>query len=304
MLRYLIVAVFAYCASPDQAVAQDFYKGKQITIIASSPVGYEGYARTLAKHMVRYIPGEPSIITQIMSGASGLTAANHIYNVAPRDGTVFAVTHGHIPTQPVLNPQGARFDPAKFSWIGSMTKDVYVGYVWHTSPIQSLQEAQTKELIIGGQAPGSMSIDMAILAREMLGLKLKIITGYGSTAETRIALEKGEIHSHFGVVWGSLKRENPDWIRDRKIKPIVQYSFQPHPELKDVPLFVNEAKNELDHKVLELMLARQETSKPLYGPPDIPGDRLAIIRKAFDATLKDPQFLADMVAGPHGVVRL
>ena len=274
--------------------AEDFYKGKQITIVASSAGTYEAYARSLAKYLPKHIPGTPSVITQIMPGASGLTAANFLYNNAPRDGTFFAVTHGHIPTLPLLNPQGTRFDPTKFSWVGSVTKDVFVGYVWHASPIKTLAETRTQELVVGGQAAGSMSIDMAILAKEMLGLKFRIITGYGGSGETKLALEKGELSGHFGTAWSSLKRENSDWLQDKKVRIITQFGFKPHPELRDVPLFVNEAKNDADHKALELMLARQETAKPFYGTPEIPADRLAIIRIAFDKTMTDPEYLAEM----------
>ena len=292
--RIALLGLALTIAAGSAHAAEDFYKGKQITIIASSAGTYESYARMLAKYIGKYIPGNPSVITQIMAGASGLTAANHVYNVAPKDGTVFTVTHGHIPTLTMINPDGARFEPTKFSWIGSVTKDVFVGYVWHTSPVQSMAEAKTKEITVGGQAPGSMSIDMAILAREMLGLKFKIITGYKSSDEAKIAIERGELNGHFGTAWSSLKRENGDWLKDKKIRIFTQFGFKPHPELMDVPLFVNEAKNEDDHKALELMLARQETAKPFYGPPGIPADRVAIIRKAFDDLMKDKEFLADM----------
>jgi tripartite-type tricarboxylate transporter receptor subunit TctC len=294
MLRKTAALALALSLGAGGVNAADFYKDKTITIIASSSGTYEDYARQLSKHLGRHIPGSPNVITQVMAGASGLTAANYIYNAAPKDGTVFVVTHGHIPTLPMINPNGTRFDPTKFSWVGSVTKDVFVGYVWHTSPVQSMEEARTKEITIGGQAPGSMSIDMGILAKEMLGLKFNIITGYSGSDETKLAIQRGELNAQFGTAWSSLKRENGDWLRDKKIKVIVQFGFKPHPELKDVPLFVDLAKNEEDHKALELMLARQETAKPFYGPPDIPADRLAIIRKAFDEMVKDKDFLADM----------
>jgi len=285
------------CAIATHAVAaEEFYKGKQIKIISSSATTYADYSRILAKYMPRYIPGQPTIIVQIMPGASGLTAANYLYSSAPRDGTVIAGTHGQIPTEPLLNPENVHFDANKFSWIGSVTRDTFVGYVWHTSPVQSLEEAKTKQLLVGGQAVGSMSVDMAILGRELFGLKFKIITGYTGATETKLALERGEINGHFGTVWSDVKRSNADWLRDNKIKVITQFGFKPHPDLPDVPLFIDLAQTQEERQALELMLARQETAKPYFGPPDIPADRLEILRNAFDATMKDPDYLAEMAS--------
>jgi tripartite-type tricarboxylate transporter receptor subunit TctC len=289
----LALAVGIVAAAPSQA-AEDFYKGKQITIVCSGAGVYEAYARAVAKAMPKHIPGNPNIIVQLMQGASGLTAANHVYNQAPKDGTVIAATHGHIPTSPLITPQGARFDPNQFSWIGSATKDLYIAYVWKTSPAQSMEEAKTKEILVGGQAVGSMSIDMAILARELMGLKLKIVTGYSGSPETMLAMEKGEVNGHFGNFWSNLKQTHPDWIKNKDVKVIAQFGFKRHRELQDVPLFIDFAQNDADRQLLELMLARQETARPYYGPPGMPADRLAILRTAFEKTMKDPEFLSDL----------
>jgi tripartite-type tricarboxylate transporter receptor subunit TctC len=289
----LVVAVGIVAAAPSQA-AEDFYKGKQITIVCSGSGVYEGYARVVAKHMPKHIPGNPNMIVQMMMGASGLTAANYLYNQAPKDGTTIAATHGHIPTSPMLTPGGTRFDPNQFTWLGSATKDLYIGYVWRTAPAQSMEQAQNVELLMGGQAVGSMSVDMAILARELFGTKFKVITGYAGSAETMLAMEKGEIHGHFGNFWSNLKQTHPDWIKNKDVTIISQFGFKRHHELSDVPLFIDLAKNEADRQLLDLMLARQETARPYYGPPGMPADRLAILREAFDKTMKDPEFLADL----------
>ncbi|HWG04449.1 MAG TPA: hypothetical protein VG271_05495 [Beijerinckiaceae bacterium] len=291
-----LLAILLCAIVTNAAAAEDFYKGKQIKIISSSATTYADYSRILAKYMPRYIPGEPTMIVQIMPGASGLTAANYLYASAPRDGTVIAGTHGQIPTEPLLNPGSVHFDANKFSWIGSVTRDTYIGYVWHTSPVQSLEETRTKELLVGGQAVGSMSVDMPILGRDLFGLKFKIITGYTGATETKLALERGEINGHLGTVWSDVKRSNADWLRDKKIKVITQFGFEPHSELPDVPLFLDLARTPEEKQALELMLARQETAKPYFGPPDMPADRLAVLRNAFDATVKDPDYLAEMAA--------
>lgn len=282
----------AALASTTAAHAQtDFYKDKQLRIISSSATNYAEYSRVLARHMQRHIPGQPVIIVQVMAGASGLIAANHLYTAAPRDGLVIAATHGQIPTENLLNAKNVQFDPVKFSWIGSITKDTFVGYVSKDSPVQSLAEAKLKELTVGGQAVGSMSIDMAILGRELFGLKFKIVTGYKGSADTKLALARGELSGHIGTVWSEIKKSDP--YRLKEIKIITQFGFKPHPELPDVPLFIDLAQNADDRQVIELMLARQETAKPYFGPPDIPADRLAILRNAFDATIKDPDYLAE-----------
>jgi tripartite-type tricarboxylate transporter receptor subunit TctC len=291
---FALTFFFLFAAADGSQAAEDFYKGKQITIICSGAGVYEAYARAVAKHMPRHIPGNPTIIVQMMQGASGLTAANHLYNQAPKDGTVIAATHGHIPTSPLLTPDGTRFDPNQFSWIGSATKDLYVAYVSRTSPAQSMEEAKTKEITVGGQAVGSMSIDMAILARELFGLKLKIVTGYTGSPETMLAMEKGEVNGHFGNFWSNLKQTHPDWIKNKDVKVISQFGFKRHHELPDVPLFVDLAQNDADRQLLELMLARQETARPYYGPPGMPADRLGVLRDAFDKTMKDPEFLGEL----------
>jgi tripartite-type tricarboxylate transporter receptor subunit TctC len=290
---FSLITIAALALSGSVASAQEpFYKGKTVRIISSSSTNYGDYSRMLARYMPKYMPGEPTMIVQVMAGASGLAAANFIYSVAARDGTYFAGTHGQIPTEPLLNPKAATFDPTKFTWIGSITKDTFVGYVSKDSPVQSLEEAKTKEMLVGGQAVGSMSIDMAILGRALFGLKFKIVTGYKGSADTKLAVARGEINGHIGTVWSEIRKS--DAFRDKQIKVITQFGMKRHPDMPDVPLFIDLAKTDEQREMLELMLARQETAKPYFGPPDVPADRLKILRDAFDSVIKDRDFLADM----------
>ena len=292
-LVFALLGFAAVLVTGSAASGQDsFYKGKQIKIIVSATTTYADYARMLARFMPRHIPGEPSMLVQVMSGAAGLVAANYMYNIAPRDGTVIAGTHGHIPTEALINPKAVQYDVNKVSWIGSATKDTYIGYAWKTGPVQSLEEIRTREFLVGGQAVGSMSVDMPILGRELLGLKFKIVTGYKGTEETKLAFARGEIDGHFGTLWSTVKKS--DWFREGRINVLTQFGFRRHPDMPDVPLFVDLAKTPEDRGVLELMLARQETAKPYFGPPDLPPDRLAMLRSAFDATVKDAEYLAEM----------
>jgi tripartite-type tricarboxylate transporter receptor subunit TctC len=280
--------------STGASAAEDFYKGKTISIMVSGTGTYESYARFLAKYMPKYIPGEPNIIVKNLSGASGLKAANYIYNNAPKDGTEIAGTHGHIPTIPYLNDQGVQYDPLKFNWIGSVTKEVYIGYAWNTSPVQSMDEALTKQSVFGGQAIGSMSIDIPILANAMMGTKFKVVTGYSGSAEARLAMERGEINGVFGTAWTALLSSQPDWLRDKKVKVIAQFGEKKHKDMPDVPLLLDYVKNPDDRAALALYLARQETGKPYFAPPGVPADRMAILRNAFDKTVHNPDFVAEV----------
>lgn len=274
----------------------DFYKGKQIKLVSSTEPGlvYDIYSRLLARHMPRYIPGNPSMIVQNMPGAGGIKATNYAYTVAPRDGTVIVGPHSGIPTAPLTMPGATQFDVNRISWIGSITKDPLVGYVWHTSPVQSLEEAKTREVIMGGTGAGTASVDAARLATKLLGLKIKLVPGYKSAGEVRLAMERGEIHGSFGHAWHGLKTTNQEWLAQKKVKLIVQHSIHANPELPDVPLLIDLAKTEADRQAVIFLLAvRQEAGKPYLAPPDIPQDRLFILRRAFDATMKDPQFLKE-----------
>lgn len=277
-----------------QAAADDFYKGKEVHLIVSTAPGgaYDGYARLLAPALADHLPDHPTVIVQNMPGAGGLKTANYIYAVAPRDGTVIAGTHSSVPTAPLMTPDAAKFDANKLSWIGSITSDPYVGYVWHTAPIKTLSDARTTEVTIGGISVGTAGVDIAILARDMFGLKLKIVTGYKGSGDVKLAMEKGEVQGTFANGWSSLKTAEPDWLRDKKVRIIVQHGFKKLPELPDVPRLIDFARTDADRQALFFALARQTIAKPYFGPPEIPAERLTTLRRAFDAGIHDPKFVA------------
>ena len=290
-----ILATVACIPAPTFAADEDFYKGKQIRLLISTdPAGaYDTYGRLLAAHLGNHIDGKPSVVVQNMPGASGLRTANYMFTTAPRDGTVIAGTHSSVPTAPLTSPDAATFDVNKFGWIGSIASDPYVGYVWHSSPVQSLEDTKTKEVIMGGVSLGSAGVDMAVIGRELFGLKLRIVTGYKASNDVKLAMERGEVHGTFANAWSSIKTSEPTWLKENKIKVIVQHGFKRLPDLPDVPLFYDLAKTEEDRQALIFLLARQEAAKPYFAPPDTPPARLAILRKAFDATVRDPAFMAD-----------
>lgn len=277
------------------ARAEDFYKGKTISLIESGLTGaYDGYARALARCLPRYIPGNPAVVVQGKPGAAGIVAANYLYNIAPRDGTVIATLHGNVLVAPLLSTGQVRFDLSKFGWIGNITRDTYVGYVMSSAPIMTLAEARTTEVSMAGTSVGAGGIDMAILGRELFGFKFKIVSGYKTSGDVELALERGEADGTFGHAWGSLKNQKPDWLRDRKVRIIVQHGFARNAELPDVPLLIDFAHNELEKQILSVELVRQDVSKPYLAPPDVPPANLAVLRAAFHSCLEDAEFTAEV----------
>ena len=302
-LSKLAVAVCALTAAATTADAQSaeaFYKGKQVNLTIGYPAGtaYDVYSRLLARHIGEHIPGKPSILAQNMPGAASLKAANYIYNVAPKDGTAFAGIGRAVPMVPLYGGEGAQFDPLKFTYLGSMNKDVSLTVSWHTSGVNNIQDAMTKELIVGGSAMGlDDSTVMPYVANKLIGTKFKIVTGYQGGNESLIAMERGEVNGRSGWSYASMMATRPDWWRDKKIIPIVQMGLEKHPDLPDVPLILDYAKNDEDKKALELILASQYLGRPFLAPPGIPADRVKALQDAFAATMADKAFLADAQKG-------
>jgi tripartite-type tricarboxylate transporter receptor subunit TctC len=289
-LSPLLLAAAVLWGAP--AWSAEEYAGKTITIITSGGGAYEVYGRAFARHLPKYIPGHPTMIVQSMPGAGGARAASYLYKVAARDGTVIGGVHGAVLTGPFLNPRAADFDVTKFSWIGNATRDKFVGYVWHTAPVQSLEEAKAHQLVVGGTSVGGNGIDMAIIMRDVFGYKLKIVSGYKNSGETKIALERGEIEGTLANAWSSLNQT--DWVAKKLVRVIVQHGSQRHRDLPDVPLLKEVARTEAERQMIDLMNVRDEITRPYVAPPGVPTARLEILRRAFDATLKDPDFLAEM----------
>ena len=288
-------ALCAGTALQTWAADEDFFRGKQLQIVCATDAGglYDVYSRLLAKHMPRHIPGNPSAVVLNMPGGGSIKATNYIINVAPRDGTAFAGTHNAVPTLPLTAPDQAKFDVNALSWIGSVTKDPFLTYVWHTAPAQTLEDLKTREIIMGATSAGTAGVDLLFLANDLFGFKMKLISGYKDSVEVKLAMERGEIQGTFANSWNDLKTTNMNWVRDGQIRILAQHSFKPHRDLMNVPLLMDQAKNEADRQALVFMLARQEASKPYFAPPGVPEARMAILRAAFDATLKDPEFLKD-----------
>lgn len=272
-----------------------FYKNRQITILIASGVGggYDTYARAFARHAVRHIPGNPSFVPKNLPAAGGLVAANTLSNAAERDGTVIAALTNGVPMDPLFGVEGVQFDALKLGWIGSIGKLQNICATWHASPVKTIADARKREVIVGASGSTANSAIVPNIVNALLGTKFKVITGYDPGAGIRLAMEKGETEGICGMSWSTLKASNPDWVRDRKLNVFLQLAFDKHPELSEVPSALDLITDEDNKRVLELILIRQETGRPIAAPPGVPAGRLAVLRRAFDATMADPRFLAE-----------
>src|SRR6202050_4091873 len=288
----LAVAAAAPAHGDDDVAA--FYKGKTLRIIVGSGVGsgYDITARVLSRHMAAHIPGNPTIIVQNHLGSGGLTMTNSLNANGPFDGTVIGEPFNGTPTTPLLEPQIARFDARKLIYIGSTNRETQVMYVWSTVPVMTLADVKTTELVMGAQAPGSTQYDYPVLLDRLFGYKFKVVTGYESTPKIHLALERGEVQGTIAN-WSTLKALNSNWIADGKIRLIVQWGLKKLPEIGSVPSIFDYLKTDADRAALKLVVARLEFGRPFFLPPGVPPARVAAVRRAFDAAVKDPAFLAE-----------
>jgi tripartite-type tricarboxylate transporter receptor subunit TctC len=290
-----IVAVFAIFTSTVLAPAQtaDKFKGKIFEVVVGYDTGggYDIYARALARHIGKHLPGNPTVIVKNMPGAQTRTAANYLYNIAPKDGTVIGTIARGLPTEELLGSGGIRFESAKFNWIGSMNNEVSVGVAWHTSPVKTFEDTKQREMVVGGIADRLL---FAQVMNAILGTKFKTISGYKSGGEIGLAMERGEVEGRMGWSWSSVVSMNPEWIREGKIRNLVQFSTSKHADLPNVPLVTELAGSDADRALLELVFSRQVIGRPFIAPPGLDAETVEILRKAFGDTMRDPAFLAEM----------
>jgi tripartite-type tricarboxylate transporter receptor subunit TctC len=296
--RYgLTLVAFLACTTP--ALAQDsvaaFYKNRQIKIAVGFSAGGSSslYAQALARHMGKYIPGNPTLVVQHMPGAGGLVAANYVYNNAARDGSEFAITSRTAALEPLLGNQNARFDPLKFNWIGNANIENSVCIVWHTAAAKTVDDIFTTEVIVGGANTAAQEVMFPRAFNKLLGTKFKIVTGYPGSTELLLAMERGEVQGFCGIGWTFVKLRKGDWLKEKKINILFQMALKKHPEIPDVPAILDYAKTREDRQVLELLFAPQDMGRPFFAPPGIPEVRVRALRSAFLQTLKDQAFLEE-----------
>jgi tripartite-type tricarboxylate transporter receptor subunit TctC len=296
MQRRARYAVAALLATAGGALGQPLapYEDKQIHMVIASGAGggYDAYARILALHLSRHIPGNPGIIDQNMPSAAGMQATNWAYAVAPKDGTVILATYNSLLAEPLYRNPAARYDPLRFETVGSISRQQNICATWHTSPVKTLAQAKTREVIVTATGTASDSAIMPKILNAVLGTRFKTVMGY-STTEQRLAVERGEADGVCGLSWSTLKAANPDWIRGDRINVLIQTGKKPHVDLPQVPVLIDLVASPQDKQVIELLSFPQELGRPFLMPPGTPKDMVTIVRRAFDATLKDPLFLAD-----------
>ena len=296
-----LCAAFLFLAAEQAAQAQsvaDFYRGKTMTLTVgySTGGGYDTYARILARHMAKHIPGNPTIVVQNAPGAGSMRAANTIYNVAPKDGSAFGMFGRGIALEPLIGTSPAQFEATKFTWLGSGTEEVSVVVIRAEAGIKTWADMLSKPFTVGGEGTGSDPDVYALLLKNVFGAKLKLVSGYPGTTEMALAVERGEVDGRASWSWSSLKSLKPDWIAQGKIVMPVQLNLAKSPDLPDVPLIGDFATTERQRQILKLVVSRQTMGRPFMAPPGVPPDRAAALRAAFDATMQDPEFQAEAKA--------
>jgi tripartite-type tricarboxylate transporter receptor subunit TctC len=274
---------------------EDFYKGKTVELYIGYSVGggYDLYARVLARHIGKFIPGHPTIVPKNMEGAGSLRLANWLYRVAPKDGTVFGIIGRGTAFDPVLGEPGAQFDGTKFSWIGSANDEVSVCVAWQGTGVTSFEDLRTKEVTVGGTGVSADTDQFPRIINGVLGTKMRIVSGYPGGNDVVLAMERGEVQGRCGWSWSSVKSTHGAWIDDHKIAVLAQLSLTKHAELGDVPIVEDLAKTDEQRQILKLIFARQTMGRPFLAPPAVPQDRVETLRKAFMDTMNDKDFLAD-----------
>jgi tripartite-type tricarboxylate transporter receptor subunit TctC len=294
----IMAGALAFVAGP--AVGQDvgdFYKDKRIELLISSTVGggNDVSARLIARYLSNHIPGRPQIIPRNMPGAGGVTAANHLYNIAPRDGTTIAMIQNSAVFDPMFGNDAAKFDVKKINWLGSPNKDVGVLILWNTVPVDSIEDARKRGLVLG--VSGGLNATPAFYSRvlaNVFGINIKMVAGYPGQAEAFLAMERGENDGYPSAFWSSLKAVKPDWIAGKKIKMILHFGNAPHPELAGVPFADTLLKDSPDMRsLMAVASAPLAVGRPIMAPPEVPSPRVAALRAALAATFRDDGYLAE-----------
>jgi tripartite-type tricarboxylate transporter receptor subunit TctC len=301
-LASIAVAIcLASCLAPAPACAQaqesaPFYRSKTIRIVISTGVagGYAEYARVIAEHMGRHIAGNPSFIVQSMPGAGGLQAANYLFTQALQDGTTIGIVHSSVPLAPLWGSKGVRFDTLKFNWLGSLDRVDGMCISWNASPIKTWADMLSKEMTVGSSGAGSQMETYPAILNKLFGTKIKVIAGYKDGVAVYIAMERGELDGRCGGQLTVIKSTRPHWLTERKIQVPILIAQRRSPEFPDTPTVMEFVKDEPTRQQLDLVMLTQGLDRPVMLPPGVPAERVRELRAAFDATMSDPAFRADI----------
>ena len=299
-MRSLVLALLALLgtsAAQAQSV-ESFYRGRTINLVIGYSVsgGYDIHGRVLARHLGRHIPGNPAIVVQNMPGGGSLRAANFLYNAAPKDGTTIGIFSRGMAMEPLIGSSNTQYDSRKFTWIGSITNEVSVCATSLMSKVKTWDDLLAIPFTVAGEGSGSDPDIFATMIKNVFGAKLRLIPGYPGGAEMTLAIERGEVDGRCGWSWSSIKLQRPDWIADHRLNILVQLASKRSPELADVPILVEHATTDRQRRIVNVILGRQAMGRPVVAPPGLPEDRRQALRRAFDATMTDPEYLAEATA--------
>ena len=295
----IFIAMLALAAQSVAARADavaDFYRGQTISLVVGSDPGggYDAYARPVARHLGRLIPGNPSITVKYMPGAASLVAANWLYNAAPRDGLTIGAIQRQIPFEPLRGNDAVRYDPFKFVWLGSVTAETAVLLVDGAAPHRQAADLLKQPLISASLGSGTDGeVESNAMAR-LHGAPIKLISGYRGTPEALLALERGEVQGVHGISWSYIKAKKADWLKEGRIRLLLQSGLEPHPDLAGLPQLQSLAASDEDRQVWDLILAPKIMSRPFLLPPETPAERTAALRTGFEQLMGDPAFLEEM----------
>ncbi len=293
MKRKLVALALASLLSGPALAQEPFAKNITVYVAGTAGGGIDLYARFLGRHLGRNIPGNPAVNVQDMPGAGGIRAANFLAESAPKDGSVLATFPGGPLIEPLVGARNPGYDMSQFQWIGAMSRDVSLCISWKASPFQTIDDARKQEMIVAGTGAGSETDTWPLALNAALGTKMRIITGYLGTKETFMAIESGEVHARCGMSLSSLRASKPDWLRDDRINVLLQIGAEKNPTIPGVPFIFDLVQKPEDRQMIELMMIGTVLGRPFAAPPGTPPARVEILRKAFDATMKDPAFLAE-----------
>jgi tripartite-type tricarboxylate transporter receptor subunit TctC len=298
LARQIIFFAATFAALSSAATAQtpeDFYRGKTVDFVIGYPPGgsNDTWARLLGRHIGKHIPGKPNVVPKNMPGAGSFLAANTVFNVSPKDGTVLAIAAPTTPLDERLGTQGVRFKTAEFNWIGRVDSLVNMVFLWKTSPVKSFADALKTQSTLSATGVGSTVYVYPNVVNHVLGTKFKLVLGYKGSAEAMLAVERGEAEGH-STSWVALKVAHPDWVRDKSVNIIMQFALKRHPEMADVPTAVELAQTDEQRAILGPVMNAAEVGSAFFTTPGVPVDRLTALRRAFDATMKDPDFIAEV----------
>jgi tripartite-type tricarboxylate transporter receptor subunit TctC len=290
------LAVLLGFAPPAQAQSiADFYKGKNVSIVVSTSTGggYDAMARVISRHIGKHIPGNPTVLVRNMPGAGGITAVNWLFNAAEKDGTILGLVQNGTPLEPLFGTKEARYDAPKFNWLGTPSFEVSMVLLWHTVPVNSLDDLKTKETNMGASGANSTPAFYTRLLNATLGTRMKLINGYPGQNDAFLAMERGELDGYPSVFYSALSSTRPNWLRDKQAKAIVQYGPERLKELPDVPFVADLLTNEDDKLLMQAASAPQALGRPLVMPPNVPAERVTAMRKALADTFTDAEFQAE-----------